>query len=277
MPAGGSKIYLGSNNAGSGGFYNGLLDEAGVWNRALTAAEVTELYGSGAGKQYTVPAYPALWNNLKAYFTADNTASDSSVVYTGTLTNGTTYATGKIGNGFQFDGVDDYIGFTSKWFRKSKSEPFTFSYWAYISSAGAISVFSNGADDGHWAFVMSQRIYFQIGASSGSYLRVYSTSTIPLNTFKHITITYDGSASTSGFKIYINGVSDTVLNAQNNLGTFDTPISSSALIPAIGRRPVGNAYYFSGKIDELGIWDRALTAPEALDLYNAGAGKQYPN
>ena len=52
MPSGGGKIYLGSNNAGSGGFFSGVLDECVVWNRVLTASEVTQLYNSGSGKQY---------------------------------------------------------------------------------------------------------------------------------------------------------------------------------------------------------------------------------
>ena len=42
--------YIGSNGAGN--FVNGAIDEVGIWNVALTAAEVTELYNSGAGLQY---------------------------------------------------------------------------------------------------------------------------------------------------------------------------------------------------------------------------------
>ena len=34
-------------------FLNGLVDEVGVWNRELTSSEITELYNSGSGKQYT--------------------------------------------------------------------------------------------------------------------------------------------------------------------------------------------------------------------------------
>jgi hypothetical protein len=37
---------------GSGSFYNGYLDEVGVWSRALTSSEVTQLYNSGLGLQY---------------------------------------------------------------------------------------------------------------------------------------------------------------------------------------------------------------------------------
>lgn len=36
----------------SGTFFNGAQDEAGVWNRALTSAEITSLYNAGQGLQY---------------------------------------------------------------------------------------------------------------------------------------------------------------------------------------------------------------------------------
>lgn len=47
------RLHLGSCVGGSAQLLNGMLDECGVWNRVLTAAEVSELYNSGAGKQYT--------------------------------------------------------------------------------------------------------------------------------------------------------------------------------------------------------------------------------
>jgi hypothetical protein len=37
---------------GSSNFFDGNLDEVGVWSRALSSTEVTELYNSGNGKQY---------------------------------------------------------------------------------------------------------------------------------------------------------------------------------------------------------------------------------
>jgi hypothetical protein len=76
----------------------------------------------------------------------------------------------------------------------------------------------------------------------------------------------------SGFKIYIDGVSNTVSTVENGLGTGDTPVI--AYVPRIGTRANGS-YPFAGVIDEVGIWDRVLTASEVTELYNAGAGKQY--
>lgn len=46
------KLFIGSNSGGSGGYFNGLIDECAVWSKVLTATEITELYNAGAGKQY---------------------------------------------------------------------------------------------------------------------------------------------------------------------------------------------------------------------------------
>jgi Concanavalin A-like lectin/glucanases superfamily len=39
-------------NEGSGGFMNGSTDEVGLWSRALSSAEISSLYNSGAGLSY---------------------------------------------------------------------------------------------------------------------------------------------------------------------------------------------------------------------------------
>ena len=224
-----------------------------------------------------VPTENPLWDNLKAYFTGDNTANDSKGVNNGTLINGATYAAGKISNGFSLDGINDYVGFASNWFRKSKTEPFTISSWVN-SSVHYGAIFSNGIDDGHLLFIHNQYIYLQMGAGLYGSIRVVSASQIPLNTFKHITITYNGNSTLSGFKIYIDGVSVGVNITQgeygplNNLASYDTPAIAS--IPRIGARCDG-ALPFAGVLDEVGIWNRVLTATEVTELYSAGSGKQY--
>ena len=45
-------LIIGANGLTNSGFYKGIIDEAAVWNRVLSATEVTELYNSGSGKQY---------------------------------------------------------------------------------------------------------------------------------------------------------------------------------------------------------------------------------
>lgn len=53
--ASGSPMVLGATGDNMGGviyFFNGLIDEVGIWSRALSAGEITTLYNGGAGLQY---------------------------------------------------------------------------------------------------------------------------------------------------------------------------------------------------------------------------------
>lgn len=43
----------------------------------------------------------------------------------------------------------------------------------------------------------------------------------------------------------------------------------------IGNASIGT-YNFTGTIDEVGVWSRALTGSDVTSLYNSGSGKTYP-
>lgn len=60
----GTGNYIGNNSSGSD-MFNGIVDEAGLWSRALTSAEVTQLYNGGAGLPY-----PLVPNTGKSNFFA---------------------------------------------------------------------------------------------------------------------------------------------------------------------------------------------------------------
>lgn len=56
---------IGSYGATAGGFFDGLIDEVGIWSRAITSTEVTSLYNSGAGFAYPfTAAAPASAQNI---------------------------------------------------------------------------------------------------------------------------------------------------------------------------------------------------------------------
>ena len=131
-----------------GWYFDGLIDEMGVYSRALTDAEVQFIYAAGAagkpndfgnrgfGIQVTGGATnntiggdtPAAANviagnlndgvNLSgttspsgtvSWWRAEGTAADAVDGNAGTLMNGATYGSGEFRQGFSFDGVDDYV------------------------------------------------------------------------------------------------------------------------------------------------------------------------
>ena len=70
--------YIGRAQDVEGYFLNGTLDEVGVWNRALSGAEVTALYNSGAGIAYPFASQPSLLSNIGAYWNLNSTLNDQT-------------------------------------------------------------------------------------------------------------------------------------------------------------------------------------------------------
>src|SRR5262249_22755605 len=90
--------------------------------------------------------------------------------------------------------------------------------------------------------------------SSGTRVKRFSTTTRALNTWYHVAGVYDVSART--LTIYINGV----LENGTLQGTVPTANLNAAVNANIGRRTGG--FYFNGIIDEVRIYNRALSASE---------------
>ena len=214
-----------------------------------------------------------LWNDLLAYYTADNTPNDALGNYNGTLVNGTTYGTGIINNGFSFDGVNDYVNFGNV-LDFDGSTSFSFSFWVNPTTVGNKNLIQKWTvlNEGYIIFLFGSKLRFGLSNNiSTNVLRVETTTSITTS-MTHITITYDGSKDVSGAKIYINGISDTLTTLANTL-TGSTSISDSF---ELGRN-VSSIGWYNGIMDEIGVWNKELTPSEVTQLYNSGSGKQYPN
>lgn len=86
---------------------------------------------------------------------------------------------------------------------------------------------------------------------------------ISFNQWTHVAVTYDGQTG----KVFQNGalVSEELINVNMNTGVSALNIGSL-------KASNGTWYLFDGKLDELGYWNRALTAEEISSLFNESAG-----
>jgi len=78
---------------------------------------------------------------------------------------------------------------------------------------------------------------------------------------------------------YVHGYKDgnsTTFDSQPITFTSYTPDTSYANMN-IAKNPTINANYYSGYIDQIGIWNKALTTDEITELYNSGDGLAYTN
>jgi hypothetical protein len=135
------------------------------------------------------------------------------------------------------------------WFKTAASVTFQQIYrWRMYGIMLGVPAWSGEVGKVEVAFYNSNAILY----------RASSTSTFNDNQWHHAVGTFDGS----NLRIYVDG------NLQGSLVTTTQVYYPATGAAAIGRDGDNNTGYFSGLIDEVRIYNRALTADEVTDLYN---------
>ena len=199
-----------------------------------------------------------------------NSNDGSGNGYNGTV-NGASLTTDRFGNAnsaYTFDGVDDYINAgnnavfnlntlsISLWYNEN-SIPIAGSAHTMISKStnivNEIGYRIETLPDGLDYFVLSRIGFPQPGAG------FIAGPAMTLSTWTHIVIVKNGSNTT----MYKNGV----LSGSNGALSALVTNSSNLLFGAVTASSL--LAFFDGKLDDIGIWNRALTQQEITDLYNA--------
>jgi len=217
-----------------------------------------------------------------SHWTADNTAVDSVGTNNGTLVSGTTYAAGQVGQAFKFDGVNDRVqAADSASFKLTQS--LTIEAWIRVDAIPSsttpwgIILFRGddrgGLDPYQLAISNSGNLSFQISSlTSGMRLE----APVPKGQFVHVAATLDDA--TGEMKVYENGV----LMAQTVTTVRPFADLDPASNPGVG---IGNHggfpntphnFPFNGLIDDLKLYDSALTVDEILTNFNATKGNLQP-
>jgi hypothetical protein len=217
---------------------------------AYDAAE--NISGQSSTATVTTPAGPDRSAGLIAGYAADEGSGNSlwdvsGNAYTGILVNAPTWTTGKYSGALYFNGANSRVSLPSA---IVFNLPFTIEAWVYPTSfAGWRAIFSK-RDQPYNAF-------FDLGLSQNTgtvYMWTGSMTDFayapPLNAWTHICAV----ATSSSVKLYINGILNQTIGAL----TLGSANSASA---SIGSTP-DNQDAFAGKIDELRIYSRALSASE---------------
>ncbi len=181
----------------------------------------------------------------------------------GTINNGAAYNAAQ-GGYFEFDGVDDQVDFGQP--AILETYPFSIDIWFY-SSNDQDSVITKGTSRGS----SSTRDWDIFGAGGPASLRYLvstgSTNTVvigatypSLNNWHHLSVSWDGTTGTNGAKMYLDGA----LFAQ---GTASSTVFSTAHNIFAGGNRTG--FYLDGRISMIKMYDKVLSASEALQNYNA--------
>lgn len=238
--------------AGGDFHFNGEIDEARVYNRALSPKEVRDLYN---------------WAPRPvAYYNFDEGSGTNLYDRSGNGNNSDsfggdpTWATGKFGKALELDGNDDYIncGTNSLDFNPG-STPHTLSAWVYPTGTpqtyNYIMSIGNNSD--------GEQSSIGITNTNALYLSAYSSPivttdyTLPsLNRWYHISLIYsDGTAD-----FYVDGV---------KVESESISVSTTTGKCRIGSH-LGNSSFWQGKIDDVRIYNYARTQKQIVEDMNAG-------
>ena len=261
---GNRNVQIGRWGGVYGRYFNGYIYEAKVYDRALTADEIRQNY-IALSRRFQDPdiVTDGLVLNLDAangssYPASGTTWTDlSGNGNNGTLTNGPTFDPIS-GGSIAFDGTNDYVSLSNV---QPGTNDFTISVWVYKNN--------NTSNDYVWDFGANGGTLTSGTSISGYGFRYYNTTlgtssnmytqgTIPnVSEWYEVTITRNSGTST----MYVNGQSITSSSGDTH------NISSTTLY--IGRHGGGTGYEHDGRISNFKIYNRALTASEVAQNYNA--------
>ena len=180
---------------------------------------------------------------------------------TGTLTNGPTYSANNLGN-IVFDGTNDYASLPAINPTASAFSCETFFQWASIGSDKntLFSLCYEYPNKGYLirqsdAIVTDGKVVIWSDNGSESYVR--SSQILSVNTWYHLVVVQ----SSNTCLIYINGVLDSSQALSN-------PVLGTSSNTFIGARS-GTGAYLNGKVAVSRIYNKALSATEVLQNYNA--------
>ena len=196
--------------------------------------------------------------NTRSYPGSGNTVYDlSGFGNTSALTNGPTYNSSNLG-AFVLDGSNDYILVNSQANILSKTA-YTKIAFIYISNFSTVNNIISGGFSGQHAFWMFGTDKLNAG-HNGAWNTVVGATSLSLNTWYFAAVTYSDS---TGWKLYLNGRED---GTSASTTTFN---GNQEIV--IGAYSSGNN--FTGRISNIQVYNRALTATEIFQNYHATKGR----
>jgi concanavalin A-like lectin/glucanase superfamily protein/galactose oxidase-like protein/thrombospondin type 3 repeat protein/Kelch motif protein len=232
-----------------------------VCDECPATAPGDEVDDTGCPRTCTPP--PA---GMVAWWPGDGNADDIRGGHHGTPINGASFASGRVGQAFILDGIDDVITVPdAPELHFGPAHPITIDLWAYRTGTNPIMHLvgkRGGCGGSNNSYQMALNTTVPEGLSLGGLYGGLSTNRdMPLNHWMHIAGSFDGTT----YRYYIDGES-----VATGPGTGLGPDISDPLL--IGGS--GSCNRFQGLIDEVEIFDRALGDSEVHAIFAAGsAGK----
>lgn len=238
----GSDVYIG--NQSSLNFFKGIIDEVSVYNQALSAGEIADLYNTSQNPGTGADQLMSEWKMDENSGTAvdDNIGSNN-----GTLVNAT-WTTGVEGNCLNFNGTSSNVSIPDN-ASLNLSQTVSLSAWvntrenktAKIAQKGDWDGYGLGQDKwGGWQCHMR-------ASDDNTYSLTWGNGVPQYNEWYFVTMTYDGDR----LKLYVNG-------QLKNSRTVGLPLHVNTRPFSIGSDNAAQKF-FNGLIDDVKLYGSALS------------------
>ena len=212
-----------------------------------------------------IPSYIPT-NGLVGWWPFNGNANDESGNGNNGTVNGATLTAdrnGKANSAYSFDGVDDFIQTN---INQINNGPFTITFWTKINvwkTSGFVSsrILENNSTG---IFIYDNNLYLTLDKKNVNEVIIdskISTNIINLNKWKSITYTFDGI----NVKLYLDGIINFTYSLVINNSDLD--INKTFLF---GKDNCCGNRCLSGQLDDIAIYNRALTEQEIKQLYQEG-------
>ncbi len=287
--------------------FQGMMDDIAIYNRALTQQEITNLYTSSVPPTLSTSASPSLincgesatltaistsavqpcvkadlpatlQNGLVGYWPFCGNANDASGNGNNGTVNGSTLTTDRFGNAssaYSFDGASNHIVVQNSTILNNLNS-LTLSYWVNVVNFPSVSnvisgtitkwyqTGSCGSNTDHFGtwitydnrIVGGTRLYSALGTMP------QTNSTVLQGNWYHVVFTHNTAV---GGALYVNGVLISTLNTSGSLCT-----TTNNLFFGCDNMSGSLWRFLNGKLDDIAIYSRALSASEVQQLYTLG-------
>lgn len=176
----------------------------------------------------------------------------------GTLLNGASIAPGRVGNAFSFDGVDDQVSMPDAP-SLDLDQAMALALWVNIVADDPEQhLVAKWGLGGGWDLIMypfDPAVWEYRTLIDGQFGEIDCPEVVP-GAWVHVVAQYDGAAT----KVYTNGVLCVSDSRAGDLFVNDAPLIFGG----------GNSYRFGGMLDEVQLYDRALSDEEIASIWSAG-------
>ena len=237
-----------------------------LYQRALTNAEIQQSFLEFQNKFYPAMVTSGLVFNVDASNSQSYPGSGtvwydiSGNNYNINLLNGPVYS-GEYGGAITFDGTNDYGTARNLTTLEMGNRSITIGVWFRTTTSRGALVTKRGTGSGYQLYINTPGKLYADGYSTAT--GVFSASAINNNSIKYGVVVFDYLNTT--IRLYVNGVADNTTSLSS--GGNDT----SAYFNIAKSQQYTD--YFSGTIYSIQVYNRALSATEILNNFNAGRGR----